>query len=409
MKPNTALKFARMDAGFTREALAQVLGVSTMTVYRWERGENSPTPRVRRRLCKLLQLPEQALRRQEPKKEECWLKDSHSPFLTDPCLPINQEPLIGQQPVLKEIEQAQSSMLGLVGLPGSGKTALEQALTSLPTLGQQGEGLFWATIGQNPHPLRHLQRWLLLLGERALPESVEEAQDRLRVLLHGRKVLVILDDLWNAEDIIPYQLPHCRYIVTTRLPIVANTVCDHIFRPRALTEMQAFHLLSHDLPIALVREHREILRALCQQVGNLPLAVEQIGKHLRREARSSSQRRFQEALTHLFHPASYLHLQISPGSCSLAASIKRSEAWLSSSAQHAFSTLATHFLTAPSTFSEQQVVDLIQTSRQFQLHDLDHLLDVVLLIATAGYRYQIHPVIAAYARLLAENKPEITE
>jgi hypothetical protein len=249
----------------------------------------------------------------------------------------------------------------------------------------------------------------MLLGEEALPERVEEAQDRLRVILRGRKILIVLDDLWNVEDTIPYQLPHCRYIVTTRLPVVTNTVCDHIFHPRTLTGMQAFHLLSHDLPIALAREHSEVLRALAQQVGNLPLAIEQIGKHLRREARLSSQRRFQEALTHLFQPTSYLHLQVSPDSCSLAASIKRSEARLSTSAQHAFSVLATHFPTAPSTFSERQVVDLIQTSQQFQLHDFDQLIDVGLLSATAGNRYQNHPVIAAYARLLAENKPEITE
>jgi len=189
-------------------------------------------------------------------------------------------------------------------------------------------------------------------------------------------------------------------VVTTRLPVVANTLCDVIYRPRALTEAQAFHLLSSGLSFTLVREHREVLRALCAQVGCLPEALEHIGRHIHCEAYSRSQRRLQEALTKLFQPASYLHIQLPPDSCSLAASIKRSETWLSSPAQQALSILATHFPAAPATFSEQQVSDLFQTDQHCQLHDLDQLVDAGLLSVTTRNRYQIHPVIAAYACLM---------
>ena len=406
MEPNNTLRFARKAAGFSRERLAEILGVSAMTIYRWERGENVPDLYVQGRLSKLLQLPEQVFGTHE-RKEEANLRES-SPFLIDSCLPGSQPTLVGQGGLIKEIGQTPCHMIGITGLPGSGKSALAHALTGLPMLRQQIEGIFWACVGQKPNHLRHLQRWLMLLGEERVPEQMEEAQDRLQLLLRGREILIVLDDLWHVEDMLPYQFPHCRYILTTRFPIVANTVCDRVYRPRMLTEPQAFQLLSQSLPIRLAREHCAILRALCRQVGNLPLAIEHIGKYLRREARSSSQRRFQEALTHLFQPASYLYLQIGPDSCPLAASLKQSEVWLSCSAQQAFSALATHLPVAPLAFSERQVADLIQTSGQFQLHDLDQLVDYGLLSAVSENQYQIHPVVAAYARLQAETAPEVT-
>ncbi len=37
------LTYARIEAGLTQEALARILGVSTRTVLRWERGEVSPS------------------------------------------------------------------------------------------------------------------------------------------------------------------------------------------------------------------------------------------------------------------------------------------------------------------------------------------------------------------------------
>lgn len=401
MKQNNLLKFARMDAGLTQEELAEMLGVSGITIYRWERGETHPHLYFRSRLCKIFQLSEQALGFQEKAESDPPL-DHGSSFLIDPCLPASPTVPLGQQSLLKEIGSSHYHMIGLTGLPGSGKTTVAQALASLPDVRQQVEGVLWGSVGQESKPLRHLQRWLLLLGAECVPEQIEEAQDLLRVILRGRKMLIVLDDLWNAEDIVPYQPgSQCRYVLTTRLPVVANTMCDAIYHPCPLTEQQAFHLLSSGLPSVLVREHRNVLRALCQQVGCLPVAIEHMGRYVRCEARSHSQRRLQEALTDLFQPASYLHIQMPPTSCSLALSIKRSVTWLSSSTQHLFFDLARSFPAAPATFSEQQAADLFQASQQFQLHDLDRLIDSGLLSTTAKSRYQFHPIIAAYARLMA--------
>ncbi len=399
MKPNIFLRLARINAGFTQEELASVLGVTSMTVYRWERGENTPNPYFREHLCRLFQLSEQELGLSVINEENASSRYDTS-FLVDPYASTDKVTLFGQQPLLKEMSRFRHHTVGLVGLPGCGKTAIAHALADLPELRQQVEGVLWATVGKEVNPLRHFQRWLLLLGGDTVPDHLEEAKDLLLIMLGGRKMLIILDDLLEARDIASYSLgPQCHYVLTTRLPVLANTVCDVIYSPRRLTDTQAFNLLTHGLPSSLVREHREVLHALGQQVGNLPEAIEQIARYLRREARSYSQRRFQEALTHLFHPTTYLNIQIPPDSCSLSTSIKRSEEWLSPSSRQALSFLANHFPSAPAHFSERQVADLIQASRQFQLQDLDQLVDAGLLSTSGRNRYQFHPIIAAYARL----------
>jgi DNA-binding XRE family transcriptional regulator len=404
MKQNFLLRLARINAGLTQEELADVLGVTSVTIYRWERGENIPNPYFRGRLCRLFQLSEQELG-WTGLEDEKWTSDYDSSFLVDPYVSTNKATLIGQQALLHEMATSRHHIIGVTGLPGSGKTAVAHALASLQEIRQQVEGILWASVGQGDNPLRHFQRWILLLGGKTGPDHLEEAQDFLRVMLGGRKMLILLDDLWDAHDITPYSLgPQCRYVLTTRLPILANTVCDAVYSPLRLTDTQTFNLLTNGLPSSLVRKHREVLHALGQQVGNLPGAIEQIGRYLRCEARSYSQRRFQDALTHLFHPTTYLNIQTPPDAISLSALIKRSEDQLSSSSRKAFFALATHFPSSPASFSERQVVDLIRASRQFQLGDLDQLVDVGLLSGAGRNRYEFHPVVAAYARLLTHPK-----
>ena len=49
-----SLKEARLAAGMTQQALAETVGVSPLTVTRWESGQARPHPRTRERVCALL-------------------------------------------------------------------------------------------------------------------------------------------------------------------------------------------------------------------------------------------------------------------------------------------------------------------------------------------------------------------
>lgn len=48
------IKAARAQAGLTQRALAELVGVDTMAVSRWERGLHRPSPRLERRLAGIL-------------------------------------------------------------------------------------------------------------------------------------------------------------------------------------------------------------------------------------------------------------------------------------------------------------------------------------------------------------------
>ena len=61
------------------------------------------------------------------------------------------------------------------------------------------DGIFWITLGQKPQ-LAERQRWLAReLGDEALFPDERSGKECLRNLLAGRKVLLVLDDVWQRE------------------------------------------------------------------------------------------------------------------------------------------------------------------------------------------------------------------
>lgn len=48
---NTFLRYIRLQAGLTQEELANALGVTSMSIWRWESGKNMPSPFFRMAIC----------------------------------------------------------------------------------------------------------------------------------------------------------------------------------------------------------------------------------------------------------------------------------------------------------------------------------------------------------------------
>src|SRR5579885_1728526 len=68
--PNMRLREQREQRQLTQAALAEKLGVSTLTVGRGERGEAVPTPYALKKLCTLLEATPQALGFEQDKEKE---------------------------------------------------------------------------------------------------------------------------------------------------------------------------------------------------------------------------------------------------------------------------------------------------------------------------------------------------
>ncbi|MEO7020568.1 MAG: NB-ARC domain-containing protein [Ktedonobacteraceae bacterium] len=412
---NEWLRRARIHAGLTQEEFAKVLDVSSVSIHRWERQGMKPNTFHRQLICEYLHLPETTFWPQEY-SDERTLQRATVPII-DISVPMHSPntTLVGQQALFKQLQQQLESpspkqILSLIGWPGQGKTAVLHMLATHPELRTTFDGVFWATVGQESQPLQHLQRWGRLLGLSTLPKNPEQARDRLRMAIGSRRILFLLDDLWE-NDLFAYLVggTQCQYVFTTRQKKLALSQSHTIYRVPDLNNTEAFTLLIRSLPPTLVQKYRQHMENLMQHVSKLPLALVLLGEYLRCEARASSPRRFEEALFRLTQDAFYLNIPCSMRihahqPCSLYAAISSSIQRLPPLPKKALSLLV-HALPMPTApFTEQQVMALHQPG--LQIHLLDSLVDTGLLEWRKNGSYWLHPVVTAYARVFLSEEHE---
>jgi len=65
MKPNSHLKYARQQRGWSQARVAEAIGASPMSIKRWEHGLTRPSPYYREQLCLLFECTVQQLGLQE--------------------------------------------------------------------------------------------------------------------------------------------------------------------------------------------------------------------------------------------------------------------------------------------------------------------------------------------------------
>ncbi len=412
---NERLRRARIHAGFTQEELARSLGVSSVSIHRWERQGKQPSPFYRQVIGEFFHLPETAFWPQEDsgKKRQ---RQPNGPLLdlSVPTLSLHAG-LIGHQALLTRLytqleDSSPEQILSLTGWPGQGKTRILQALATLPHVRQTFDGIVWATVGPHSHPLQHLQRWGRLLGLPALPESPEQARECLRLAIGSRRMLFLLDDLWENE-VFAYLVggAQCRYVFTTRSPRLALSQSHAVYRIPELSDDEALTLLTRSLPPPFTQTYRRRLEQLVQQVGKLPLALVLLGEPLRCEARASSPRRFEEALCRLAQDAVFLKIPCSTHihahqPCSLSTAISKSVRQLPPLPKKALACLVQSLPAPTAPFTEQQFMSLHQGS--LHVHLLDDLVDAGLLEWNQHGYYRLHPVVAAYARAFFAKNDE---
>ena len=163
----------------------------------------------------------------------------------------------------------------IYGLGGIGKSTLAAALAQEKDVQAYfPDGIFWATLGQQPDILSFLYGWIQALGDYDFkPMSVDAASLQLRTLLADKKALLVVDDLWNVGDIEPFQIAgnNCKLLVTTReVPVKGATP----YNLDVMTETQSLALLRGYLGSELTAKEQEQAKNLAKTVGYLPLALE---------------------------------------------------------------------------------------------------------------------------------------
>lgn len=177
------------------------------------------------------------------------------------------------------------------GLPGAGKTTLVAQLAHDPDIKNQfPDGVLWVSLGQQPELFSELLAWGRALGEPNLSMEckIDRASARLRGLLHNKRTLLIVDDIWQSEHIVPFNIGGngCALLITTRLPEVARKIAptrNDIYILDVLSAADALHLLRMLAP-TVVAKNEATSRELVNDLGNLPLALQVAGRLLDKEA-----------------------------------------------------------------------------------------------------------------------------
>ena len=163
----------------------------------------------------------------------------------------------------------------IYGLGGIGKSVLATAIAHDPAVQEHfQDGVLWVTLGQEPDLLSKLSVWLQALGDyKSKPTSIDSAVLQLRLLLQEKRMLLVIDDVWETEHAEPFRVggQHCCVLITTREAAIKD--CTR-YSLDEMTAQQSLMLLTQKLKQELTPTEVGQANALVQKVGYLPLALE---------------------------------------------------------------------------------------------------------------------------------------
>jgi WD40 repeat protein len=167
------------------------------------------------------------------------------------------------------------------GAGGFGKTALAIELCYDEQLRERyPDGILWTTLGEEIDTagrlarVRDLIRWWTEKDPPAF-ETVSAASAHLRQELHGKRALLVVDDVWRPEDVTPFQ-GLAPLLVTTRdsRTLPSDAVQVHV---DAMEVPEAVRLLGAGLPAGAEAE----LKTLAARLGEWPLLLKIVNRQLR--------------------------------------------------------------------------------------------------------------------------------
>ncbi len=214
-------------------------------------------------------------------------------------LPPHPSLVIGRDEALQAIKQRlgiggaeMRATTVIQGWPGVGKSTTAAMLAHDPEVAQQfPDGVLWASLGENPSIIGEISAWAdaFKLNESGRARKVEEISTQLTAILREKRVLLIVDDVWQAEHAQPFRIggQMCALVITSRLNDVANALAPtahDLYRLPVLTDAAALELLGKLTP-ETTAEYPDEARALVSDLEGLPLAIHVAGRLLHSEAR----------------------------------------------------------------------------------------------------------------------------
>ena len=163
------------------------------------------------------------------------------------------------------------------GLGGLGKSLLATALVLDQQVQQRfKDGILWVTLGQSPDLQTMLGEWIRELDKSRdafSANTLESASRYLHNLLAERRMLLVVDDVWNAAHAEWFRVggAGCRVLVTTREAQIEGA---EYYALDLMTEAEAIALVRQKLKQQWRSEQEAEVKAFAKLLGYLPLALD---------------------------------------------------------------------------------------------------------------------------------------
>lgn len=178
-------------------------------------------------------------------------------------------------------------LTALRGWPGVGKTTIAAYLahdTDIATIFP--DGVLWISLGPTPSLYSKLAIWGRALGAEDIlkAKTLEEASAQLSALLRNKRMLLIVDDVWEPEHALPFKVGGrgCAMLITTRISSVAQALAptaNDIYKLAVLTDEKGLELLQALAP-TVIAQYPDQAHELVRVLEGLPLALQVAGHML---------------------------------------------------------------------------------------------------------------------------------
>lgn len=307
---------------------------------------------------------------------------------------------------ISKVDAASSTITIVRGWPGVGKTSLASVIgRDADTSAAFPGGVLWTALGQQPNLLAELAKWGRALGTEDLLRLplLDDVAAHLQRRLQGKRMLLIVDDVWDAEHAKPF-IQICgetnALLMTTRETSNVARAFD-VYRPAVyllpeLKEEDAFKLLSVLAP-AVVEAYTERCRDLVRTLECLPLSIHVAGSLLKTEAQMGWG--VEELIKEIEKGTAILQAKTPADrrEASVSVLLAKSTDLLSDRARECFAFLGA-FASKPATF------DLQAMRAVWQMKDpkpiVQELVGHGLLEPVGAGRFQMHALLVAHAESL---------
>src|SRR5258708_25994950 len=229
--PNVRLRKAREQRNLKQNELAEEIGVTPVTVSRWENGKSIPTPYYRQKLCEFFQMDDDALGFIPTGESEAAFTQNTPPATWN--VPYHQIPFFtGREDIFARLQKTLMSKrktaliqpLAMSGLGGVGKTQI--ALEYAYRYRHEYHTIVWVRADSSEALTSDFAAiaTLLNLPEKDAPEQSRAVEAVQRWLAFTTGWLLILDnadDLHLASEFIPSPCPG-HVLLTTQSHIIGK-------------------------------------------------------------------------------------------------------------------------------------------------------------------------------------------